>query len=102
MDLAIIRWLFAEHMVEWTLHGARRLLQRGITADDIDAAILNGEIIEEYIDDYPFPSCLILGNATSGKKIHVVCAVGFDKLWIITAYEPSQNDWEPDFRIRRS
>ena len=101
MDLAIIRRLCSEHKLEWTLHGTKRLLQRKITAEEIDATVMNGDIIEEYADDFPFPSCLIFGITPSGKKLHVLCAVGDDKLWIITAYEPNQIDWDPSFKTRR-
>lgn len=40
--------------------------------DDIISAISSGEIIKEYLDDKPLPSCLILGKAVSGKTVHVV------------------------------
>lgn len=55
--------------------------------------MMNGEIIEYYPDDYPFPSCLILGYFNSGKGIHVVCSV--------TAYYPDKNEWLEDLRTRR-
>ena len=102
MDLAIIRDLCSKSEIEWTMHGAKRLIQRKISAEEVDATIMNGDIIEEYADDFPFPSCLILGITPDEKKLHVVCAVGDNKLWIITAYEPSLVDWESDYRTRRS
>ena len=101
VDIEGVRELCAAHKIEWTLHGAKRLLQRGIPAGDIDAAIMSGEVIEDYPEDYPFPSCLLLGKALTGNTLHVVCAIGDDKLWIITAYKPTPTDWEPDLKTRR-
>ena len=41
------------------MHSQLRLVERGITVDDIVSAIDRGEIIEEYPADYPFPSCSV-------------------------------------------
>ena len=64
-------------------------------------ALTNGEIIERYIDDKPFPSCLVCGNV-GDKNIHVVCALPehVGVLIIITVYEPDPKKWI-DNRIRR-
>ena len=45
-----------------TIHAAKRLEQRGIRLKEILDCIFTGEIIEQYPDDYPYPSCLIFGN----------------------------------------
>lgn len=39
-------------------------------------AIVNGEIIEEYPNDYPFPSCLILGITIKCRYLHIVVGKG--------------------------
>ncbi|MCL2693643.1 MAG: DUF4258 domain-containing protein, partial [Oscillospiraceae bacterium] len=61
---------------------------------DVITVIQNGEIIENYPTDYPFPSYLILGLTPKNNHMHTVCGVGDNKLWIITAYFPSPNEWE--------
>ena len=38
---------------------------------------MGGEIIEDYPDDFPHPSCLVFGYAVNNKIIHVV--VSMDK-----------------------
>lgn len=58
-----------------TVHGKNRCVERGIKFEDIKNAILSGEIIKQYEDDKPFPSCLILGKSTSNKMIHVVLSM---------------------------
>ncbi|MBR6259734.1 MAG: DUF4258 domain-containing protein [Oscillospiraceae bacterium] len=75
------------------------MLRRRITKHQVIAAILNGKIIEQYPDDYPFPSCLILN--TDGRALHVVCGLAPSEVWIITAYYPGLNKWEPDMKTRR-
>ena len=101
MDITKLRELCISHNIEWTVHVAKRLLQRGLSSEDIEKVILSGEIIENYTDDYPFPSCLVLGIMRNNRALHVVCAIGDDKLWVITAYEPGLNEWEDGFKIRR-
>lgn len=85
----------------WTDHVAKRFRQRGIRTSDIENAIKTGEIIEEYPNDYPYPSCLILGLSVKNQLIHLVCGVGEDFLYIITTYFPDPNKWEEGFKIRK-
>ena len=101
MDIAEIRQYCEKRKIEWTLHVAKRLLQRGISAHDVESAMHNGSIIEDYPEDYPFPSCLIMGKTIKDNILHIVCAIGDDKLWIITAYEPNLEEWETDYRTRK-
>ena len=54
----------------------------------------SGEIIEEYPDDGPYPSCLIFGRTQEGRPLHVVCAPVMDegRLIIITVYRQIPRD----------
>ncbi len=63
--------------------------------------IMQGEIIKQYEDDKPFPSCLLLGMSINGKYLHVVVASDNINLHIIMAYYPSIDEWEPDFKTRK-
>ncbi len=92
-----IKNLCRQGKIEWTSHVQQRILQRGITRQNVKDAIMYGEIIEKYPDDYPFPSCLILGE----NHLHVVCGIGAGILWIITAYYPSEDKWENDLKTRK-
>jgi len=83
-----------------TLHAAKRLEQRGIHLQDIIDCIISGEIIEQYPEDYPYPSCLILGNRNTGP-LHVVIASNGEELFVITAYYPSGEQWESDLKTRK-
>ncbi|MCL1823817.1 MAG: DUF4258 domain-containing protein [Oscillospiraceae bacterium] len=85
-----------------TYHVSERIRKRGIISKDIINAITNGEIIESYPDDYPYPSALVIGCSMDNKIIHVVAGVGNGMLWIITSYFPSEEKWENDFKIRKA
>lgn len=89
------------NVVYYTMHAAKRLEQRNISINDIISCIHEGEIIEQYLDDYPFPSCLILGFSVKQKYIHVVIGSNLETLWVITAYYPDLNKWEQDLRVRK-
>jgi len=84
-----------------TKHADKRLLKRGITVDDIMNAIRTGEIIKQYEDDKPFPSCLLLGSTEQNKFIHIVASIDNDFLFIITAYYPDEHVWEMDFKNKK-
>jgi len=103
MELVIdeIRKLAKERKIKWQNHMIQRMRERNITRTDVLECILEGEIIEQYDKDYPYPSCLILGRTKKGNVLHVVCAVGEGWLWLITAYYPSKDEWCDDFKTRR-
>ena len=73
-----------------------------IDKGEVYEVVLNGEIIEEYADDKPYPSCLIFGKTSIKRPIHAVCAyVEDEKLTvIITVYHPDPNGWV-EYRKRK-
>ena len=83
-------------------HAIQRMFERGITEGDVKDTMINGIIIEEYPDDTPYPSKLMLGWA-SGRPIHVVCAYDADddQDIVITVYEPESTRWSADFKRRK-
>ena len=78
-----------------------RLAERGITVKDVINCIANGEIIEQYENDKPFPSCLVLGMALNDKYIHVVVSSDGEFIHLITAYYPSIKNFENDLKTRK-
>jgi hypothetical protein len=66
-------------------------------------ALRVGEIIEEYPEDKPYPSALILGRSAGNRPLHLVCAPVLveQRLIIITTYEPDPARWEADFKRRK-
>lgn len=101
MDIADVQKICNDGSIKWTTHVVARLQERGIEPSDIKNCISTGRIIEDYPDDYPFPSCLVLGATANGKALHVVVGVGDGYLWLITAYYPNPLKWNDDFSIRK-
>ena len=92
---------FYEDKIFVTAHSAERFRQRGISIRDIRNVIIFGEIIEQYPDDYPYPSCLVLGKNLRGENVHVVLSDEGSSSRIITAYFPDVDKWSDDFKSRR-
>jgi len=78
------------------------MFERDIKKDAVLSTINNSEIIQEYLEDLPYPSYLILQN-TKGHPIHVVLAFDESKkiCYIVTVYEPDIAIWNDDFRSSR-
>ena len=84
-------------------HAVRRMFERSIGRDEVAAAVASGEIITDYPDDTPFPSVLLL-SVVGGRPLHVVVGedAGSGTCYIVTAYPPDPELWNPDFKTRRT
>lgn len=91
----------SEDMIFMSEHASQRCIQRRITQQDIRNCIMTGEIIEQYPDDFPFPSCLIYGHTADEKILHVVASDNGEASKIITAYYPNTIKFETDLKTRR-
>jgi len=96
-----IREMFRKETVRMTNHANMQFLERNIYIDDVRYAVMNGEITEQYLNDKPYPSCLISGVNAKGQNIHCVCALSAVETLLITAYYPDTNKWSGDFKIRK-
>ena len=101
MDIEQYRRLNSDETIAITNHAIMRFRERGITLDDIELAINQGRIIEEYPTDKPFPSCLISAQISRGKFLHVVVSTDDEFLYIITSYWPDAEKWTDDFSKRK-
>ena len=84
-----------------TLHASDRAAQRAIFGHEIEEAILDSEVIEDYPNDKYGPSCLIMGKTLQGKVLHIQVSYP-PKVSVITVYVPSLTDWEADLKTRKS
>jgi hypothetical protein len=86
----------------FTRHARKRLLERGIRIDEVRAAIGAPAVLEEYPQDEPYPTRLVLGWA-GNRPLHLVLAgptVAGDTI-LVTLYEPDLERWERGFLKRR-
>ena len=88
--------------VKFSGHAVRRMFERSIRRPEVIAVLGSGEVIEDYPNDRPFPSQLLLGFA-EGRPLHVAAArdQATRTVHVITAYEPDQLLWSDDYRKRR-
>ena len=101
IDIDTLRTYYSQDKIFMTQHSSEHCRQRNIAKRDIRNAVMNGEIIEQYPDDFPFPSCLIHGFADNGDDLHVVMSDETTASRIITAYYPSPEKWHSDFKKRK-
>ena len=73
-------------------HAGARMFERGVSAEDLITLLTNGEIIEEYHDDYRCPAVLMLGQVREIPH-HIVVAICKDQLIIVTVYIPNEDEW---------
>ena len=98
--------LVQEGRYEISLHAQQERLEDNLDIEEIEAAMLQGEIIEDYPEDPRGPSCLIAGRAGT-RHVHVVLGWARSRgqaartLRVITVYIPKPPKWK-DHRTRET
>lgn len=77
-------------------------MRRGIERIDVLNCLQNGEIIEDYPNSFPHPSCLMFGLNLQSEVIHVVVGIKDETLVVVTAYYPNTIKFESDLKTRRA
>jgi Domain of unknown function (DUF4258) len=83
-------------------HAIKRMFEQSIVPTQVVEVLALGIAIAHYPEDQPFPSSLMLGFIQE-KPLHVVASLdpALKTCYVITAYWPDEQRWEPDFRTRR-
>ena len=89
-----------EHLI-FRIHAVQRMLERNISTEEVKGILRAGKVIENYPQDKPYPSYLMLGWVLH-RPIHVEAAdnTAAKETVIITVYEPDLAQWEPKFERR--
>ena len=95
MDIVKIKEAIQANRVRITDHADEEAKADQLTFDEIYFSVLCGEIVEDYRNDKPYPSCLIYGHNFSEEPIHSVWAYNETSQWVvlITVYRPDSNLW---------
>ncbi len=101
IDIETLRQMNIPKKIALTKHAKQRLEEREIKIADVVNGIKTGEIIRQYEDDKPLPSCLILGISVKDRYIHIVVSHDDNFIYLITAYYPTSEHWENDFKTRK-
>ncbi len=103
MEIEDLIRTIGEGKVIITDHADEEAENDALSFDEIYFSVVHGEIIEEYPQDKPYPSCLVYGDTFGGDPVHSVWAYneanGFGV--IITVYRPDPARWESDWKTRR-
>jgi len=100
-DTSKVRQFINQRKIIWRRHALERMLERELSRSVVLDVASNGEVIEDYSTDRPTPTALLLGWDKK-RPIHVVLSIEPDgEVAIITAYEPSLEVFESDYRTRR-
>lgn len=81
--------------VRITDHADEEADDESLAFEEIYFSVLHGEVIEDYPNDRPYPSCLVFGRSFGGDPIHGVWAYNEENGWavLITVYRPDPNRW---------
>jgi hypothetical protein len=84
------------------IHAVQRMFERCFSEEGIRYVLDTGETIENYPDDIPYPSRLILGRRGL-RPVHIVVVDNNEdnEIILITVYEPDSRQWKVDFRRRK-
>ncbi len=93
MDLKIYQTLCADSKIIWTKHCLERMQERDISRADVKNGITTGEIIEDYPDDYPNPSCLIFGYTVNNRILHIVAGCDSINIYHNSVLSRHQEIW---------
>jgi hypothetical protein len=102
MNREAIKYAAENGNMEWQRHALERMMERGISRAAVKQVLSEGDVVEDYPDDRPFPSALFLG-VVEGIPLHVVAAydseIGY--CFVITVYKPDLEHFEADYKTRR-
>lgn len=103
MNKDIVTYCIENKRLSWQKHALVRMMERDIYKDEVKKALLEGKLIEEYLDDKPYLSFLMLRINEENKPLHVVASIDKQNRWcyVITAYRPDKTHFEDDFKTRR-
>ena len=80
MNIEIVQNLYRTAKIKWSIHCLERMQERDISINDVESCLHTGEIIEDYPDDFPHPSCLIFGYTKENKVLHLVVGSNGDTI----------------------
>jgi len=103
MELEDIVEAIQSRNVQPSKHSLREAANDDLRIEEVYFSVIDsGEIIEEYPNAYPTPSCLILGFNTFGDPIHSVWS--YDRIKhiakLVTVYRPDPQRWT-NWRVRK-
>jgi signal recognition particle GTPase len=88
MDIEDIKEYVRTDQYLYSLHAEIERKADELTFAQVEEALLNGKILEQYPDTGRGGSCLVVGFSTE-IPIHVICGWHGEKIALITVYIPT-------------
>ncbi len=100
--LEFIKQCVRGRKIYWTFHVTMRLRGRYIPRRTILESVESYEVIDAYPSDKYLPSYLVFCRH-EGSVFHALFAADVQgkNVRLVTAYRPSEEEWEPDLKTRR-
>ncbi len=76
-----------------TQHAQQEMVEEEITLDEVLTALQRGEVLEHYPQHRRGACCLVSGQTSLGRPLHIVCTTAQPLLILITVYEPRPPKW---------
>ncbi len=86
--------------ITYSAHALKRMFERERMPVMVEQAVQQGQVIQAYPDDQPYPSRLILGWAGSVPLHVLVAQIENGDTVVITAYVPDPTLWDVSFTRR--
>ena len=84
--------------VRVTLHAHQEMVEEYVSYEAMVEGLSRGKVIENYPDHQRGPYCLVCGQDTAGRFLHVCCTTALEVATIITVYEPKPPKWPTPYQ----
>jgi hypothetical protein len=99
--LRAIRQALASRSYLLTEHASDRAVARNIASHEIEEAVQDAVLVEDYPADKYGPSCLLMGKTATDRTLHIQVSYP-SAIKVITVYEPSASEWQKGWVARRT
>lgn len=95
MEISKIVSSIRSNRVRITNHADEEAQNDNLSYEEIFFSTITGEIIEDYPEDKPYPSCLVYGQTYRNEPVHSVWAYNDKTQYavLITVYRPDPARW---------
>lgn len=83
-----------DYSISYRIHALERMFERNVSCEELGKIIKKGELVENYPNNIPYPSKLMLGRVNN-RPLHVVFTFNKDEksAVVVTVYEPDPGKW---------
>jgi hypothetical protein len=79
--------------IKVTAHAHQEMAEDDVSLDDVLSVLKDAVVVENYPEHRRGSCCLVCGQASDGRHIHVVCTTSLEAAVIITVYVPKPPKW---------